>query len=364
MKTSEDHDLTFIDHSRATNRTLGLVMILVGIGLYGCVVGGVMAAEEGVYSESERSSIFLWGALIIGGVTGLVVAMFMTSGKRVWTDVEEGLVGTELRFLGFRRRRELPLTSDGAIVHREREVSNEEHSFTVWVVEYVCEDGDVELHRLKDPIEGRGWAERFARHLDLPLAEHVEGVLAHRAPEDLDRSVTEQGLADGLRWPGRRLSERVRWSRGRSGGVEISIDPPGFGGATVLGIGLVTFSAGLGGYLLMNLPADMGIGGFVCVAAFLGFLGLLGALGVAAVHGSLIEVERWRVDRHGLGPVGDPRSRMTAEEIEQVAAGEGVLSVRGDFGSHALGCALEEGVIQDLRSVVLLALAGRAPEAC
>lgn len=357
-----DLDLSDFEHSRNPGRIAAGILIVCGIGMCLPLMLGVLNAEAGVYSSEQKARLIGIGVPVILLTFGLLAAIPYSVGRRVIVDFEQALVATESRTLGIRRRKKLALHADGKIVHRETDVCIGNHHRTVWLVEYACADGTLELHRQSDAIQGRDWAERFARYLDLPLVEAVEDVFVVRRASELDRSVAAQGLAEGLEWPKRQVSDRLCWKEGRHGGVEISIEPPGPGWATFIG---AVFVVGCGAVVVKfasDLPASWSVGTIFFLVLLTPVLGLFGFIGVEAILSSTVRVERWRVDGQGLGFKAKPSSRMPVATIEQVEiSGNGCLSVRSDEGSRALGADLSQAELQALQQVVLLALCGEAP---
>lgn len=358
----DDIDLSNFEHSRTPLKIAGWIMIAVGVVMCLVLIMGVQDANEGVYSPREGVRVMTIGSLCIMTVTGLIGALLLSIRKRVWVDFDEGALGTVTEVMGYKKRRTLPLSSDGKIVHAEMEVSTGEGERTVWVIEYACADGSIELHRQGNAQEGRAWAERFAAFLDVSLVEAVEGVFTVRKAADLNRSVMEQGLSDGLTWPAQEISPRVRWEPTSDGDVEVSIDPPGLGAGDVLGIAV---AGGLAAYVLhaVDLPED---GWHVGTAiACLIVLALLAGILFYVVHTlrtALVTVQRWTVSTDGVSPTDSPSSRLPAAVIEQVeVCMEGSVSVRSDHGSHSLGTGLKKNEGARLRAVVLLGLEGLAP---
>jgi len=354
-------DLSHIDQSRSLSRLLALAMVATGLGLCLAMFVGVTGAEPGVYSPAERGRILTIGSSVMLGGSLLAALMFLTSRRQVWLDRDARTVRAELRFLGIRRTQELPLTDAGILVHRDERVSNAEHSWTVRVVEYVCDEGRLELTRHKDSDAGRAWAERLSAYLGLPLEEHDFGAVTRREPDALDRSVTEQGLASGLAWPPRRISSRVSWTTAPRGGVEISVQPPGAGAGTAVGAALVVLAVAAAVWMLQRTGGasapGLVIGALVCVVVLLP----LGAIGVELVLATAVRVGRWRVGAEGFGPAGQAAATLPASGIEQVVVGDGALMAIGDAGSEAIGPGLDDADLEALRSVVLLSLAGRTP---
>lgn len=354
-------DLSHIDQSRSLARLLALTMVLTGLGLCLAMFAGVTGAEPGVYAPDERIRVLTIGTSVILGASLLAALLFPTSRRQVWLDRDAGTVRAELRFLGFRRAQELPLSDAGVLVHRDEQVSNAEHSWTVRVVEYVCDEGRLELTRHKDSAAGRAWAERLSAYLGLPLEEHGFGAVTRREPDALDRSVNEQGLASGLAWPPRRISPRVSWTTAPQGGVEISVQPPGPGAGTAVGAALAVLAVVAAAWMVQRTDVDsvpgLVIGALVCVVALLP----LGAIGVELVLATAVRVGRWRVGPEGFGPSSQEGAALPASGIEQIVVCDGALMAIGDAGSEAIGPGLDGADLEALRSVVLLSLAGRTP---
>lgn len=355
------HDLSHIDQTRTLARSLALLMVAVGVGLWLAMYAGVTGADPGVYAPDERVRILAIGAVVILGVALAVALLFLTSRRQVWIDRDAGTVRAELRFLGIRRAQELPITEEGILVHRDEEVSNAEHTWTVRVVEYVCDQGRLELTRHRDSAAGREWAERLSAYLDVALEDHDLGTVTRREPDALDRSVTEQGLAEGLAWPPRQVSDRVSWTTEPRGGVDITIRPPGAGVGTAVGAALVTIAVVAAAWMIdrLDLASAPGlvIAALVCAIVLLP----LGAVGVELVLASAVRVGRWRVSTEGLGASRRDAVTLPASGVEQVAVGDGALLAIGDEGTEAIGPGLGVEELEALRSVVLLALAGRTP---
>lgn len=362
MKNDLTHDdLSQIDQSRTTSRALALLMVVTGLGLYGAMYAGIAAAEQGVYAPAQRTRLLVIGAVVILSVSLLAALMFLTSRRRVWIDRAAGTVRAELRFLGFRRAQELPLVADGTVVHRDEQVSNGEHTWTVRVVEYACEQGTLELTRHKDSAVGRTWAERISAYLGLPLEHHEFGAVMRREPDDLDRSVNDKRLSAGLAWPPRRISDRVSWESSVRSGVQVEVKPPGFGASTLVGAGMMVAATAAAVWMIRSLDIaslpSLFVGALVCVLA----LAPLAAIGFELVRASAFRTGRWRIDSAGFGPAGRTDAALAASGIEEVVAAQGTLMVIGDEGSEGIGGDLSEAELEGLRSVVLLALAGGTP---
>lgn len=123
----DDLNLSDFEHSRTTGRIAAAILVVGGLGLCLPLVLGVLGADEGVYTAHQRTRLIAIGVPAILITFGFFAAVALTAGKRVSVDFEEGVVATESRVLGFRRRKALPLSSDGKVVHREIDVPAGKH---------------------------------------------------------------------------------------------------------------------------------------------------------------------------------------------------------------------------------------------
>lgn len=358
MSLHRDTDLSFIEHRMPCARPISTALGLLGLCAGAFFLHAIL--EVAPTKQDPQGARLALGALglLVTGVLGLVCATLATSCRSVHVDLEQSTVTAETRFLWFARSRTAVIEEDAAVLHSEREVAGGEHTRHVWFVELVTGETVLELYRAGDSTRGRAWAERYAEFLDLPLAETVDGVLAYRQPEELDRSVVDQGLAEGLRWPESTVSERVSWERGSEGSIAVTIRPPGDRDTAMVGGLLLAVSVAVAIAGLCFLAADAHTGALVTAAILAPVLGGFAWLGAALVHESLYRVERWRIDRNGVGSDGLAAARLAAREIEQVAAGPGLVSVRSDDGQRELGWAMTDEEIQSVRSLVLLTLSG------
>lgn len=349
-------DLALIEHPRRISRALALVVAAAGAGLCIMILSALSNAQPGAYDDGERTRVGAIAVVVITLACGGIAALLWTTAARVRIDLEGGSVTSDLRFLGFSWTRSAPITDDAVVMHREIQVSTGHGSQPVNVVEFVAGDRSVEVNRLPDAHRARAFAERVAAYMSLPLVDAAEGTLSLREPGDLDRSVVEQGFASSLTWPQSRISRRVRWAEAGDG-VELEIAPPGFGNGSAVGVALALIAVWIELRVLGAVssgPDGPGIAFAVMVSAF---LALLVWIGLWLVWSTTFHTQRCNVGPRGLRTSRSTSGLVPSAEIEEVLAGDGFVSVRSDARNVRLGQGLSEEEVQDVRAVVLLALA-------